>query len=710
MIKSVIFIVERFNGQVMKRREFIRGTAMASLVLSHFGCSAWEGYIRIINRAGNMSDHGDRFLLLAGLRESGKVPQAHGQDLEIILPYAREWAHNSQSAEIIEDLMLKRNYLHHYFHARIRSGELGPDKTDEIHGTSPFYPLYCMYAGLALVYYTIQISDIRLVPPIRDKWYGKGRELLRIARRAFPGNESLGIYFNEPVPWKLDLSPDPDAPAWANIQRASLLKLQQVIHWWIEHRQLKEGTYGGGLNDDCEMWRMWKAVLIGYEDKRAISAQEKLTRVTLDRPEMELGFTSRMTDVEHSSEETSDVITPLMHLFPGRPDWAERTRKIFKLAKDHWSGYNERGFLQFKTSYLSSTDMDMAPHRACDTIYHFRVMQPVLLYWQRTDDGEMGEWFLKWLDTWVDAAMSTARGKPQGIIPTAIHWPDGNPGGVNEEWWKPGNYSSPIYDWPRFTDIIYETLVLAYHKSGNKRYLEPLRESVRLRREFIQTQGQAGTEWEPGSKPWCASRLGEVIHVALLKYRIISGDTAYDDLLVKDADGFANLQLTGDPDRFTAELDRLSDAFRFNKAVYTVDVRHTDRVFAFPDYYLGYFYEFASARRLAGLLYQSVTGDPGHWSYFPLEAISWKSDVGNLASVVTLNREDRLEVMIYNFTGRRAHIIRTKLLKPGNYALEITDRSTAEIYRSTVSIAGPGSELELELIPRREQKLMLALI
>lgn len=690
----------------MKRREFIRNTAMASLVLSHFGCSA-EGYLRIISKAGKLPDHGDRFLLLSGLQDSGKVPQNHQQDLEIVLQFAREWAYNSESAGKIEDEGLRRRYLHYYFSSRIRKKELSPDKTDEISEASPFYPVYCLYAGLALIYHTIQISDIRLVPPRRDKWYGKGRELLRVACDAFPGNESLGIYFNEPVTWEPPLPPDPDAPEWANTQRESLLKLQQIIHWWINQRQLQDGTYGGGLNDDCEMWRMWKAIMIGYEDEIAIRAQERLTRVTLDRPEMALGFTSRLTDVEHSSEETSDVITPLMHLFPDHPDWAGKTRMIFNLARDKWSGRNERGFLQFKTSYLSSTDMDMAPHRACDTIYHFRVMQPVLLYWQGTDDKEMGNWFLQWLDTWVDAAMSTVRGKPKGIIPTAIKWPEGIPGGIRDEWWTPGNYSSPIYDWPHRVNNIYDSLVLAYHKSGNESYLQPMIESARLRQEYIEAHGLAKKEWETGSKEWCASQLGDVFSVALMKYRIISGDTAFDDLLIKDANGFGHLQITGNPDKFAEELQRLSDAFRFNKAVYTVEVRHTDRVFAFPDYYSNFFYEAASARQLAGLLHQSVTGDPGQFSYFPLEALSWKNDVGDVASVVMINRGDHLAIRVYNFTDKTSLVIRTKLLQAGNYSLEIKGLSFPQTHRSQLSIAGPGSELVLPLFPRGEQIVTL---
>jgi hypothetical protein len=198
--------------------------------------------------------------------------------------------------------------------------------------------------------------------------------------------------------------------------------------------------------------------------------------------------------------------------------------------------------------------------------------------------------------------------------------------------------------------------------------------------------------------------------VALLKYRIISGDNAYDDSLVQDADGFGHLQQTGKRDKFTRELDYLSGAFRFNKAVYTTEVRHTDRVFAFPDYYLAYFYDCSSTRRLAGFRYQSVTGDPGHRSYFPLEAVSWQRDVGDLASVVLQNRGDFLQMYIFNFSERASHWIRTKMLQAGRYSLEVKDPATSDVSRSEKFIQGSGSRVELQLFPGREQIVSLSLI
>ncbi len=682
----------------MQRRVFIRNTAMASLALTWAGCDPEEDFEKILQKAGNTSDHGQRFMMLTGLKDSEKVPDAFKKDLEVVWPYAQTWAWDSRSAEYIEDERLKQYYLNALYSKRIRNDLLSPESVTELDRSSPLYPLYALYAGLAIIYHTIQISDIRMVRHLREQWYGKGRELLKIARKEFPDNQTLGIYFNEPVPWPNPVQDTRMAPEWATFQREGLVKLNEIIEWWINHRQLSDGTYGGGLNDDCEMWRWWKAILLGFNSPGINEAQEKLSRVTLDRPELELGYTSRMTDVEHSSEETSDVITPMMHLDPDHPEWEERVKAIFQLVRSKWSGRNQRGFLQFKTSYFSSRDLDMSAHRTCDTFYHFRLMQPLLLYWQRTGDKEIGNWVMEWLKTWVDAALSTDRGKPAGIVPSAIYWPSGIPGGINEEWWTPGNYSSPIYDWPGKTEYIYSTLVQAYHLSGDRLYLQPLILSAKLRKDYIHIHGTQEMEWIPGTEEWCGAMLGGMLGPALLKYRLVSDDRQFDELSMKDAGGYARLLLSGDLKGFTQELGDLSRAFSHNKEIYTGEVRNTDRVLAYPDYYHQFFYNAPSSRRLAGLLYQSLTGDAGYQSYFPLNAVQWDTAVGDIASVVTRNQSDRLEMLVLNFSNRTAIRIRTKILSEGTYDLQISSEGGTVITKNTIPISGSNARVEL-LIP-----------
>ena len=159
-----------------------------------------------------------------------------------------------------------------------------------------------------------------------------------------------------------------------------------MIHWWIAERQLPDGQFGGGWGDDVEMWRWWMPVMIAFDDPVVNAAQERLSSGIFQQPHMREGFTSRVTDVEHSNEDTTDTILPMMHLRPDDPVWKQRALRLAELMRDRWTGRNERGFLQFKSIYFSVDKVDTNAARAFDTVYHPSIIQPALLYWQRTGD------------------------------------------------------------------------------------------------------------------------------------------------------------------------------------------------------------------------------------------------------------------------------------------------------------------------------------
>jgi len=86
-----------------------------------------------------------------------------------------------------------------------------------------------------------------------------------------------------------------------------------------------------------------------------------------------------------------------------------RALRLADLFEHLWTGVNERGHLQFKSTYFSVDKVDLREDRACDTVYHPRAVQPTLLLWQRTGDARLGRLFSAWMDTWVDAAARGAR-------------------------------------------------------------------------------------------------------------------------------------------------------------------------------------------------------------------------------------------------------------------------------------------------------------
>ena len=99
-----------------------------------------------------------------------------------------------------------------------------------------------------------------------------------------------------------------------------------------------------------------------------------------------------MTDVEHSAEETGDTLTSLLLLgdnlivfvlveillFVIVSDannstyrtWASDT--IPDLALHKWTGINDKGLLQFKSTFFTSSAVSDNVLFSCDTAYHAR--------------------------------------------------------------------------------------------------------------------------------------------------------------------------------------------------------------------------------------------------------------------------------------------------------------------------------------------------
>ncbi|GAG49352.1 unnamed protein product, partial [marine sediment metagenome] len=227
----------------------------------------------------------------------------------------------------------------------------------------------------------------------------------------------------------------------------------------------------------------------------------------MSQPHMTSGYTTKVYDVEHTAEDSADVITPMMHLDPDNPLWKNRALRLAELMEKLWTGRNRRGQLQFKSTYFSVAKVDENPQRTCDTVYHPRAVQPALLRWQRTGDQRLGALFAAWMDTWVDAAARSERGKPAGIIPSAIHWPDGTVGGLGKDWWDPRNHGeTTLYEWPSAIRMMCDTLLLTYHMTGDAKYLEPLRSMAEIRLKWL--DGPRPDSPAEGSEAWCAANLG----------------------------------------------------------------------------------------------------------------------------------------------------------------------------------------------------------
>jgi len=645
-----------------------------------------------IQNAGNADNDSVRLRILKDLRKQPQLAPPLKADLDRLIAQIERWI-NEKSLT--------------YFG---REAGRTLDFDFGISQNSPLHPLTWLYRGRMVIWYALESGGVWRNHERKQEFFEVARAFFQKYVQAFPNNKIARMYLGQPIPSNRHYPGPPGAPQWAIHQRESLERITDIIEWWIDNRMAPDAQYGGGWGDDCEMWRWWVPVLIGFDSPKISDAQAKFSAALMAQPHMAGGYTTRMTDVEHTAEDSADVITPMMHLRPDDPLWLSRALRLAELMQNFWTAENQRGLLQFKSTYFTAEKIDTDPQRACDTVYHPRAIQPALLYWQRTADKKLTQLFSTWMNTWVDAAARTERGKPAGIIPSAIHWPEGTVGGAAQNWWDPRNHGEhTLYLWPSAMSMMTDTLLLTYHITREQKYLQPILSMAKIQLKHLHTPIKE--EPAPGSEAWCAQQLG-FLAGTIAKYRFLTGDTQFDELLSAGMSPYMRFRLKADRAALTAALGATAQALRINFPCYTSEVRYTDRVLRFPRLFSAGFAPRTSARILTpntALLYSSVTGDPGGAGYFPLNAVRWLTDPRNIAALVTDSAPDRFAAELFNFkTTDRKIDAELYLLEKGKYNLTITpERSAAPLETKTFTVKSPRTKITFNLPPNKLSALKI---
>ncbi len=679
-----------------KRRQFIKQSAF----LAFFGISpkiglksnpsGWES--EIIS-AGNLEGEKDRYQALKNLASRMTLPAKVQQELNALLPHINKWANCRELIDHWNDNEEKR-----YLPWALRDVSIEnnlPPRPDE---DSLIYPLWCFYRSRMLIWRSIEMGEILGNPPLLAAHHSQSQKQLKTAQNAFDKNPIIPLYLGSRIKWPVEHDPGEDVPGWARHQRIAMRGLGDIIHWWIDHRQLNDGQYGGGWGDDVEMWRWWTPWLIGRKDHKINEAQRKMSDGLFQLKKMSGGYTSKMFDVEHTAEDSADTITAMMHIDPENEIWQHRARHLVQLMKDLWTGVNDRGFLQFKSTYFTHDKVDPSPRKACDTVYHPRAVQPALLLWQRTRDPELTDIFSTWFRTWVDAAARSERGKPAGIIPSAIHWPDGKVGGTGQNWWNPENHTSdPLYTWPSSMPMMTNSLLLAYHITREQHFLEPIFSMAEIRLKHLEkNKNKTAAKFEPGTESWCADQMNRFLTGTIAKYRLISGDTQFDELLKNEEDPYVQYSFFNKDNHFLSDLKNTADTLSHNYPMYTTEVRWTDRVLSFNKNYLAYIYPDIHTPNHK-LLYSMLTGDPGSPLYFPLNGFQWINQDLDLAVRVKSHTRESADIDVFGFfDGKKTINLKTYLLQKGTYNVTQISKGK-QLNRKSVHLTQLTNEIDFQI-------------
>jgi hypothetical protein len=688
----------------ISREEFIKYclatgifASCPSLIFSKTGMSD-TGFNDLIKRIGNTNDEKERVLLLEQSLQH-EITEEEKDIVEKVLNIADRWVNAFEKyAKPGTEGNESEGYLCGFI---VSHGRIDRKYFPEIPEDHFLYPLIAFYRARMMIAQLIQSGGIINVPDVRERYLKESERLMRIVATAFPSNELAKNYLGTYQPWGEIVPYNSAAPAWANYQRMVLEKLTWLVHWWVDNRQISDGQFGGGWGDDVEMWRSWVPVLFAFDDEKTKKSKEKLFEGLFKLSRMQKGYTTIMNDVEHTAEEYSDPLFCMLNIQPENPVWEQRTLKVMDYIEDLWTGINERGQLQFKSTWFNVERVHPDDKRACDTPYHTRLVEPLMLLWLRTGNKRVENFLVPWLKTWVDATFVSEHGKPEGIIPAAIHWPDGRPAGLGENWWQPENHTEPtLYYFPTRQNMMYESFLLAYHITKDEYFLRPIR--------FVSEKRLQGTgdgrpdDYQQGSLEWSLSVLKNTIPRHLIKYRLITGDESFDEIIKKDANGYERYILDPDLQKLTSEMNEQRRSFSLPKEFYTTEVRWTDRLFSSVR-----FFNFILKDPLpgfnSGFLFSCLTGNIGNHQVLPVFGVKWLTDPADIAILTEVNSATKVQAQMFHFGNHTRRMkVRFLNLQNGNYRWRLTGKNMGRI-----NIGPNNREMEFSIPPQKLSTLVI---
>lgn len=497
-------------------------------------------------------------------------------------------------------------------------------------------------------------------------------------------NELVRMYMGERVPWgDAYVVRDTDAPRWACVLRETHARLLHVIEWWVTNRQREDGQLGGGWGDDVEVLRAWAPILI-CSDANQIGREgmRKIVDGAWLKAEggLELGYSKKTWDVEHSAEPSADT-QPLMLMFkPDDPTYVERNMKLLPLTRDLWTKHSPQGHRMFISAYMSALEVDPGKDTRANVPYHTRALKGLTWLMWHGDYPEVEKVWLEIADGWADAVLREEDGKLRGIVPAATDVADGSLGSGGGTWFRPAlNWS--YYNWIELNTVrIFSLLTAAYLKTGDVKYMEPIFASLEQTLKYEPRDGYIPQEPESGSDaPPSADFQRYTMHqwqrqglfVPYLRaYQLHSGDKRFDDYfasIVDDPmlDSVARYQITGDVTSLIDSLDAsVEEHLRYNLPMWTSQMDRVDNL-----------------KRLPGksTFYSLTTGALTSWgdSFWPTQVVTFSHPNTAWAALTRRVSKDGVDVHFYNFDEDDDNFgLQLWNLPHGNYTVSINGKQT----------------------------------
>ena len=426
--------------------------------------------------------------------------------LPVLRNYVESHPEENGVAEILQDAELFDKALH----IHLTRGEAALGENHFVENDKAISYWWLINEGTPL-YYKAQLYIARaehmLIPYLPAR--GTYREILRKLEKKFPDDRFVKYHLHEEwerygdgsryYDWYVEDydARVKDSPEWVRWIYPALQKVADWSEWWIKFKQQPEGSIGGGWGDDVEIVGAFG--YMGYVSTDVSDILVKGTGRLMDglwnfsEVDPELGYCRPMADAEHTAEWTGNTLGMMVKIDYGNPVWIERSMKTGKLMRDLWTAYNVNGKRHFRANFFGATQVGSGD-RMNDSWINYRAVRPAAAVLAYNQNPTLAKLFVELAEAWAEAAMSTDRGKPSGIIPAQVSFPDAVIGGTNSPNWytashPPGTVNADWFNQP-YKAYIQDLLLTAYRQTREPRHIEPLR----LEYDFVAEHGELPEE------------------------------------------------------------------------------------------------------------------------------------------------------------------------------------------------------------------------
>lgn len=277
---------------------------------------------------------------------------------------------------------------------------------------------------------------------------------------------------NKPA-YKIPECPD-DIPKWAFLQIEYLKKIEHLVMYYINNRQIDNGEFGGGLSDDGDFTNTFPAVsFYGIEPEKILKSLRlhMAAYFDQDRPAYDASLRQRSlplftnglatikTDELHSYEDGIQVAGQLMLIAYGDPQYFEKGMETARRMTEDITRINSAGHRHFIPSYYSGTRIaDESPWQF-SLPSSYNVLHTSFLVALYNGNPKLQQML-------VELADGLLKHFHDGVLSNEINFytdEDRGAGGVGRTW---------------------QVFYAAYLITGDSKYLDPIRDKVTERKEF----------------------------------------------------------------------------------------------------------------------------------------------------------------------------------------------------------------------------------